>query len=215
LLEGYTDEKLAQDCRTAIGEMRVHPVYKPYMERLLQTTDVNHIVALMLACARNESGNGPLSQFAPFRYENSHKAFSYTAFHVLMDDGGLQARRKIGMTDGQALLPKNSAKLFLAFIVEKDPQNFASFFPLDNNLESFSYFYNGDWKWAHEKNVAAVAKRNAKLKEDVDKAYAEAVKKNPKKKIKKPEIHYEIPKDSYPVRLKKNYDTAKALLGIK
>ncbi len=191
--EELTNEQFVANCGTAIAEMKDNEIYGPLIVNLLKTVSVTQVVAMMLACAKTESGTGSLSGFSPFRYENGHKCFSYSVFHILMDGAGLKARQKLGMTEGQVLLPKNSAKLFLAFLIEKSPKNFQKYFPLDKNLESFSSFYNGNWKLAVEKENERITKRNSK-----------------KKKGEKLEPLAE----DYPTRLGKNYATSKAMLRI-
>lgn len=130
----------------AIVELKANKIYGAKVEAIIKKVGQSNLENAMLAVARSESG-GRLGQFADRRYEPDHKCFSYTIFHVLMEGAGLKARKNLGMTEGQTLHPKNSVKLFLAFLLEKSGRKDAArFFPLDEHLEEFATFYNGG-KW--------------------------------------------------------------------
>lgn len=193
-VEGIDNAKMIENIRLAIKEMKTNPVYGPLLVDLLRTTSVDQIVLMMMTCAKTESSNKDFDRLALFRYENGHKCFSYSVFHILMDDAGLKARQNLGMTEGQTLLPKNSAKLFLAFLMQKSPNGFQKLFPVDKHIDQFATFYNGDWKRAAKIQNAAIDKRNAKNK----------------KKGKKLEEHV-LP---YPTRFAANLVTVKAMLRI-
>lgn len=144
--EKLTESSLMEYCGQAIDDLKKNERYGIKMTNLVASAGKGEIIEAMMTVARAESG-GVLGEFADRRYENRHKAFSYTLFHVLMDDAGLKARRKLGMTEGQTLYPKNSAKLFLAFLFEKaGKKGVKKYFPLDKHFESFATFYNGDWE---------------------------------------------------------------------
>lgn len=192
-VEGLTDAKFVSDCREAIKEIKDNPIYGRFIVGLLYVVNEDQIIATMLACAKTESGSGRLDQFALYRYQTKYKAYSYSLFHILMHGAGLKARQNLGMTEGQTLYPKNSVKLFLAFIIEKDSENFYDLFPLDEKSERFATFYNGNWKLATKLENKRIDERN-KLK----------------KKGEKLELHVE----DYPTRLSKNYAAAKAMLRI-
>ncbi|MCX6734986.1 MAG: hypothetical protein NTZ25_03690 [Candidatus Peregrinibacteria bacterium] len=191
--EGLTDEKFIDDCRDAIKEIQKDPIYGRFIVELLKKTTEDQIVAMMLACAKTESGNGRFDQFSLFRYQGNQKAYSLSLFHILMHGAGLKARQNLWMTEGQTLTPKNSVKLFLAFMIEKDPDNFQDLFPLEGKTEDFASFYNGNWQLAVKKENARINERNKK-----------------KKKGEK----LESPAEDYPTRLGKNYEAAKAMLRI-
>lgn len=193
-VEGLTDAKFIENCRDAIKEIQSNPIYGRFVVDLLRRTTEDQVVAMMLACAKTESGSGRLDQFALFRYQaGSHKCYSYTLFHILMDGAGLKARQNLGMTEGQTLEPKNSAKLFLAFMIEKAPDTFQKLFPLDGNTKKFATFYNGNWEFSAKQENLRIDKRNAK-----------------RKKGEEIEPHVE----DYPTRLGKNLDVSKAMLKL-
>jgi hypothetical protein len=192
-VEGLTDEKFISDCRDAINEIKDDPIYGRFVVELLTRTTVDQVVAMMLACAKTESGNGKFDQFSLFRYQSNYKAYSYSLFHILMHGAGLKARQNLWMTEGQTLSPKNSVKLFLAFMIEKDSDNFYSLFPLDGKTEKFATFYNGNWKLAVKKENKRIEARN---------------------KQKKKGEKLEPLAEDYPTRLGKNLDVAKAMLKL-
>lgn len=192
-VEGLTDDKFIVNCREAIREIQSDPIYGRFIVELLKNTTEDQIVAMMMACAKTESGSGRLDQFSLFRYQGAYKAYSYTLFHILMHGAGLKARQNLWMTEGQTLSPKNSAKLFLAFMIEKSPYSFQKFFPVDGMTEEFASFYNGNWKLAAKKENEKIDARNKK-----------------KKKGEK----LEPLADDYPTRFEKNLDVSKAMLKL-
>lgn len=144
--EELSEEAFRKYCFDAIDELKKNPIYDKKMASLEAAVGRESIIAAMIAVAKTESGN-KLGKFADRRYENGHKAFSYTLFHVLMAGAGLRARRNLGMTTGQALHPRNSAKLFLAFIFQKAGRaGVEKYFPLHLHFEDFATFYNGHWE---------------------------------------------------------------------
>lgn len=192
-VEGLTDSQFIENCRDAIKEIQTNPIYGRFIVDLLKQTTADQVIAMMLACAKTESGNGRLDQFSLFRYQSKQKAYSYSLFHILMHGAGLKARQNLGVTEGQTLAPKNSAKLFLAFMIEKAPDDFQKLFPLDGNTKKFATFYNGNWEFSAKKENEKITKRNAK-----------------KKKGEKLEPLAE----DYPTRLGKNLDVSKAMLKL-
>jgi hypothetical protein len=74
----------------------------------------------------------------------------------LMKEAGLEARKKLGLTEGQACHPKNASKLFLAFLIEKAGDRgklgvfkefVTKYFPPAGSFQNFAAFYNGgDYK---------------------------------------------------------------------
>lgn len=141
-----SDTSFIKYCDQAIDELKKNKIYSQKMTALELAVGKGAIILAMTTTAKVESG-GKLGKFADRRYENGHKVFSYTLFHILMDGAGLKARRNLGMTEGQTLHPKNSVKLFLAFLFEKAGKtDVARYFPLNKHFEDFATFYNGNWK---------------------------------------------------------------------
>ena len=144
--ENLSNDSFELYCNQAIDELKKDTIYGEKMSDLELLVGREAIIAAMVTTAKAESG-GVLGKFADRRYENGHKAFSYTIFHVLMVGAGLKARRKLAMTTGQTLHPRNSAKLFLAFLFEKAGKaGVEKYFPLNEHYEEFATFYNGNWQ---------------------------------------------------------------------
>ena len=145
-----TDEQFSNYCQKAIEEMKTDQKYGKKIERLLKKVKEKELVTLMLAVAKQESGGKPLGQFEFHRWENHKRAFSFSIFHIVMRQAGFRARNKLEMTEGQTYHPKNAAKLFLAFLMEKARKNDAEFYlalRTKKEFERFAVFYNGRrWK---------------------------------------------------------------------
>ncbi|MFA5352443.1 MAG: N-acetylmuramidase domain-containing protein [Candidatus Gracilibacteria bacterium] len=153
-----SDKQFANYCQQAIDEMKTHPKYRDYIAQILEVIPEDKLVTLMIAVAKQESGgdNAPIGSFALHRWEPGQSAFSFTYYHVLMKEAGLEARRKLGLTEGQACHPKNASKLFLAFLIEKAGDRgklgtfkefVAKYFPPAGSFQNFAAFYNGgDYK---------------------------------------------------------------------
>lgn len=170
------DSKMFLDnCKLAVKELRKDKVYGDFVEGILGKISSEELIASVFAVAKTESGGVGLGQFVFHRYEPNHKTFSYSIFHVLMEGAGLRARQNLKMTVGQSLHPKNSAKLFLAYLVEKffrKKDRVLSVFPIDKNAEKFATHYNG----------AAWRTYNKKYPQKLKKFYAMAL--NPQAKPK-------------------------------
>ena len=97
----------------------------------------------------------PLGDVELHRREPAFKALSLSYFHILMEKNPdkttgpwLTARLKLGFTEWQCYHPKNAAKLFLAYRVEKTKGNLKDIFPLtDKNIEKVAIRYNGSKKY--------------------------------------------------------------------
>ena len=143
------DELFYGYCLGAILELKSNKIYGEYIDRLLKKSGgasgegLKEMIRVMFAVAKVECGGKFLELGSTHRFEPAHNCFSYTMFHVLMKGPGLRARENLGMTEGQTLHPKNSAKLFLAFMIEKSGGDLEQFFPFDKNIDNFSAFYNG------------------------------------------------------------------------
>jgi len=149
-----SDKQFANYCQQAIEEMKTHPKYRDYIAQILAVIPEDKLATLMMAVAKQESGgdNAPIGSFALHRWEPSQSAFSFTYYHVLMKEAGLEARKKLGLTEGQACHPKNASKLFLAFLIEKAGDRgklgvfkefVAKYFPPSGSFQNFASFYNG------------------------------------------------------------------------
>lgn len=153
-----SDKQFANYCQQAIDEMKTHPKYRDYIAQILEVITEDKLVTLMMAVAKQESGgdNAPIGSFALHRWEPGQSAFSFTYYHVLMKEAGLEARKKLGLTEGQACHPKNASKLFLAFLIEKAGDRgklgvfkefVAKYLPTAGSFQNFAAFYNGgDYK---------------------------------------------------------------------
>jgi hypothetical protein len=143
-------------CKLGLNDIKAHPKYGPYFREVarLGVTD-DDLLVLMLTVAKIESGGKPLGTNSLHRYEPHHNSFSFSHFHILMKGAGDDAQMALQMGEGQSYHPRNGAKLFLAFVVEKfldrsitDVEDVAArmkkFLPLDGNYEAFSRFYNGN-----------------------------------------------------------------------
>ncbi|MCX6824080.1 MAG: hypothetical protein NT085_03050 [candidate division SR1 bacterium] len=152
-------QDFANYCHDALKEMKSDSsVYSKDIKKLLTRTSEKEIIIDMLAFARSETASEytnfvqPLGDVELHRREPAFKAFSFTYFHILMEknsDGktagpGLEARIKLGLTEGQCYHPKNAAKLFLAYWIEKTHGHLDNIFPLTkNNIKNVGTKYNG------------------------------------------------------------------------
>ncbi len=158
-----------EHCKKAIEEMSADPVYGQKITDLVTKVGEKEIITVMLAVAKVEAGPKAIGQFSTQRYEPGHQCFSYTFFHVLMEGAGLKARKNLQLTEGQIQHPRNSAKLFLAFLIEKTGTKIAQYFPLDENLEAFASMYNGgNWKETNPTYDDKISAQYKKAKELVD-----------------------------------------------
>lgn len=134
--------------KSALNEMKDNPTYWKYINELIKQFWESHIVNVMAAYAKSETCpedyDNKVWKFALFRYEDSYKCPSYGYHHVLYMDSGLRAFNKTWITVGQCCNPKDSGKLFLAFCIEKNRDDYRKFFDLENknNLTWAAYYYN-------------------------------------------------------------------------
>lgn len=139
----FGEEEFLNHCHDGIMEMLQHEEYGCHVAELLDKIGEKELLTFMLTMAKVESGGLPLGQFEFHRYEKHIPAFSFSIFHVLMAGPGLEARKKLNMSEGQLYHPRNAAKLFLGFLIEKSGGNPEKFFPLLEHVEEFTSFYNG------------------------------------------------------------------------
>lgn len=107
-------------CYDAITEMAAHPAYGRRVQFLIKKIGIKTLLAGFYAIACAESGDvNKLGTTAFHRYESGKGVFSYSMFHVLMDDVGKKALGQLKLTPGQTYDPKNAVKLCLAFLCGK------------------------------------------------------------------------------------------------
>ncbi len=143
-----SDEQFARYAKQGIDDIKGHPQYGEFLKEVIAKIGERDLIATLIAVAKQESGGKPLGQFEMHRWEKKYKAFSFSMLHILMEKNGpgLSARHNLDMTQGQTYHPRNAAKLFIGYLVEKtnDPLRL---FPIDQHYEKFASFYNGsDWE---------------------------------------------------------------------
>lgn len=141
-----SNEQFVGYAKQGIDDIKDHDKYGPEVREMIDKIGFSNVVAVMMALAKQESGGLPLGQFESHRWENGHKVFSFSMFHILMEKGGpgLKARKLLNFTEGQTYHPRNGVKLSLGYMAQKT-HNPARFFPLDveENHKRFATFYNG------------------------------------------------------------------------
>jgi len=141
--------KYALDAIYEMVEGDNRSAYSEFVNELLENNHIRDILASIYAIARKESGVEHIGQYVLHRHEGRHNVFSYSHYHILMKDDGLKARRKLNLSEGQTLHPRNGTELLLGFLVEKLGKNrLQRIFPLrSTDLEGFASAYNGKyWK---------------------------------------------------------------------
>lgn len=157
-----SDFKLAQ--KSALREMKKDATYWNTITNLLKKYSEDHIVNVMTTYAKCECSpedyDNKVWELALFRYEHYYKCPSYGYHHVLYKDAWSRAFKKTGISIGQCCNPKDSWKLFLAFCIEKSPNNHRRFFDIENksNLEWAALHYN--WPKYKENNYDTKLKKN-------------------------------------------------------
>lgn len=162
-----TPQDFANYCHIAIQEMeQENSIYSEPIKKLLTHTKQKDIISSMLAFARSETTEEYTSFIQPIgsvelhRREPAFNAFSFTYFHILMEktaDGktawpGLKARLNLWLTEWQCYHPKNAAKLFLAYWIEKTKWNIREVLPLTkDNIKKSWIVYN--WSAAYIKKL--------------------------------------------------------------
>ena len=111
------------------------------------------VANVMTAFARSESSNEALNdkiwECALFRYEPS-QVFSYGYHHVLKYWAWEKAFWWLDFTIWDACDPMKSGMLFIAYCIEKSPNDYQKFFDLDNNLAWGCENYN--WRYRRQTN---------------------------------------------------------------
>lgn len=159
-----TDEQFETYAALGISDMRHDDVYGERVEKIIDASSEEEILAIIYAIAKQESGGLPLGQFELHRWEPHRRAFSFSMFHVMMEGAGLKARRNLDLTEGQLYHPRNATKIMIGFLIEKGFKA-EGYLPFDDHLEKFARFYNGgNWK-----------KTNPHYVENVGSYYADAL----------------------------------------
>jgi|GEM_PF-961157 hypothetical protein len=111
-------------CYEGICEMKEDSFYKEQVKDIVEEHGEKKLLEIMIAFARSETAANTeqaIGEYSFQRYEGDrgHHEYSFTMFHILMQGPGLRARRRLGLTEGQCYHPKNAAKLFLGYWLEK------------------------------------------------------------------------------------------------
>ncbi|MBI4234815.1 hypothetical protein HY604_00785 [Candidatus Peregrinibacteria bacterium] len=169
----FSEEEFLNHCHDGIVEMLQHEEYGCHVAELLEKIGEKELLTFMLTMAKVESGGLPLGQFEFHRYEKHIPAFSFSIFHVLMSGPGLTARKKLNLSEGQLYHPRNAAKLFLGFLVEKSGGNPGKFFPIMDHVEEFTSFYNGTaWRSINHQYPDTLTKFYKSSGKVLEKSYA-------------------------------------------
>lgn len=158
------DQDFVNYCYEAIDELKASGwVYTKQMNEILSYASKDEIVAMMLAFSRSETSSDytnftwNIGDTELHRWEPTYRAFSFTYFHILMEknsDGTtawpwLAARNKLWLTEGQCYHPKNAAKLFIGYWIEKKGKELNKIFPLtDKNIARVGAIYNWSYDYA-------------------------------------------------------------------
>lgn len=162
-----TSEQFVDYCHSAITEIKENKVYWEKIKELLKKTSEKEIVANMLAFARSET----TEEYTDFtqniwavelhRWEDHMWAFSYSYFHILMEKNKdwsnwpwLRARINLWLSEWDCYHPKNSAKLFLWYWIEKTKSKqgwITSYLPItEKNITKVATTYNGSSSYSNK-----------------------------------------------------------------
>lgn len=125
-------KQFANYCYEGILEMKADSFYKKEVEVLVNKYGEKSLIAMMIAFARSETSANLKQEIGAYSYQryegdHGHREYSFTMFHILMQGPGLRARRRLGLTEGQCYHPKNAAKLFLGYWLEKVCNSYGKF----------------------------------------------------------------------------------------
>lgn len=152
-----TDEQFVVYADRGIEDTLKNPKYGPYVREILGLISREELVATLVAIAKQEAGGLPIGRFEMHRWEAGHHVFSFSLFHVLMEQAGLRARRGINKSEGQCYHPQIATQLFFGFLKEKGVKASEVFpFKKRQKLERFAYLYNGPL-WRKNNYVNAVS----------------------------------------------------------
>jgi len=116
--------------------------YGEKIKKLLKNVSEKEIISLALATAKKESWYNPIWNLSLTRYENWHKTFSYSYFHILMEWAWNKSIKKLNFTKWEIMYPKNAMKLFLWFLIEKMSTKLKNYFPIEKHWVSYAKSYN-------------------------------------------------------------------------
>lgn len=159
------------------GETLRDVAYAEQVKEIVKKFGKDEIICLMMAAAKQESGGAPLGQFVFHRWEQGRNDFSHSIFHIMLEGAGARARQKLGMTPGQMNHPKNSCKMFLAFVIEKHLGKFigATRQPSATETANFIYKKYGDEEtWAEFYNGGGWKSFNPDYATNIEKYKKEA-----------------------------------------
>lgn len=172
---------------TAIENMKNNTKYWDKIKKLFMSTKQwwywyteKQVADVMTAFARSESSIEKWSEniweCALFRYEPSSQVFSYWYHHIVLSlkDWKVQksditwdkALKWLGFNIWDTCNPIRSGMLFLAYCLERKPDDYRKFFDIENNLDWCCKSYN----WAHWKSYNP--RYDIKLKNNYEKIKA-------------------------------------------
>lgn len=151
-----SNEQLISYITQAINEMAGgDDEFAEFIKQMItDEASFKEFLSSVFAIGYHEAGINFPGEYVLHRYEPRPRAFSLSHFHILMDAWGLNMRKRLEFTEGQILHPKNSAKVMIAFIVNKAShvkvrnrlgiESASAIFPIsDKNINLFAHFYNG------------------------------------------------------------------------
>lgn len=167
-----TSEEFFKHSNQAIDEMLKDEVYGRSMREILRKIGRRELLVSMMTMAKKESGGEPIGQFVFHRWESGKQAFSFSLYHVLMVDAGLEARTHINKTEGQLYHPKVAGMLFLAFLCEKTGEGKAChparYLPITDDPERFASMYNGaNWRKINSDYATLLVKYHTDASADI------------------------------------------------
>lgn len=150
-----SDEEFALHAHNAISEILSNLDYGEEIKKVVDKVGEKELIASIMAIAKQEAGGMPLGQFSFYRMEPKQlnkqgqevRRKSISIMHVVQEGPGLKARKKLNMTEGQAMHFQKGVELFLGYLVEKrvleQGGSVATLFAIDENILAFAIFYNG------------------------------------------------------------------------
>jgi len=142
-----------QYSKEGLEELKEDPHYGETVKELCKKMKEEDIVAAMIAFARSEA-SWDYTNFSDdiwsaefHRREPKYNTFSLSPYHILMAKWpGLTAKEKLQLSDIQCYHPKNAAKLFLAYCIERTQNNPIKLLQInDNTIHTIAKLYNGKW----------------------------------------------------------------------
>jgi len=177
-------EQFKKDCNEALTKILTNEKYWPMMQEYATNREnFEKIVNSMMVYARCESaGNDPqcdVWEYVLHRREKIYHCYSFSYYHILMIDWGLDARNWLWLTEWQCYDPVNAWMLFLAFVCEKfghKPNQMKEILLLNEytNWSFVAKYYNGtkkiDWEDVPREEYINALKINYNIVETKNKA---------------------------------------------